>query len=217
MDYVLQRIDNVDELSRLLKIKLNKEKFIVSVDGYVGVGKTTQILRLEKDLLARSVPVQIGKSPSSTPLGEFLRYNMGELKNWERNTLFLMDMITILRGNEGSGKILVWDRYKDSNRVANKDMSIEEAEESVLCLPETTRTYLLDIDPEIVISGRQESLHGHSLDLDWQREKRKRYLDLAERDNPRIVIVDATMKEELITEFIAQSITEELRNIGLLE
>lgn len=205
------------EILPVIPIDIPIPKVHFSLEGIDCVGKTTQIVRLERKLIQRSVPVQIGKSPSSTPLGEFLRHNMGNLRTWERNTLFLMDMIAILRDNEGSGKILVWDRYKDSNRVANKDMTSEEAENSVMCLPETTRTFLLDLDPAIVVSTRKDSLHGHSLDLDWQREKRRRYLDLAERDTPRIVVVDATMKEEQITEFIAQSIVGDLKNIGVLD
>lgn len=40
MNYGHQEIDNVDDLTRLLKNKLDKGNFIISVDGYVGVGKT---------------------------------------------------------------------------------------------------------------------------------------------------------------------------------
>jgi len=127
-----------------------------------------------------------------------------------------MDMIAILKDNEGTSRILVWDRYKDSNRVANKDMTLEEAEESVACLPETTRTFLLDLDPEIIVKSRSDSLHPYSIDLDWQREKRQRYLDLAEKHFPRIIVVDATLKEEQITEFIAQKIILDLEERGLL-
>jgi dTMP kinase len=187
-----------------------------SLEGIDGVGKTTQVIRLEKELLSRNIPVQVGKSPSSTPLGEFLRHNMGSLKTWERNALFLMDMIAVLKDNEGTNRVLIWDRYKDSNRIANKDMTLEEAEGSVACLPETTRTFLLDLDPEIIVKTRQDSLHSHSMDLDWQREKRRRYLDLAERHSPRIIVIDATLEEELITEFIAQSIVSDLKERGLI-
>lgn len=199
----------------IMPVEIPTPKVHFSLEGIDGVGKTTQLIRLEKELILRSIPVQIGKSPSPTPLGEFLRSNMGSLKKWERNTLFLMDMIGILRDNNGTGKVLVWDRYKDSNRVANKDMDISEAELSVACLPETTRTFLLDLDPEVIVATRQESLHDHSLDLDWQREKRRRYLALAERDNPRIVVVDASMKEEQISEYISQSIIKDLQSLGL--
>lgn len=198
----------------LVEVPTPKAHF--SLEGIDGVGKTTQFSRLEKELVARGVPIRLGKSPSPTALGEFLRSNMGSLKTWERNALFLMDMIAFLKDNEGSEKVLLWDRYKDSNRVANKDMTLEQAEESVVCLPETNRTFLLDLDPEIVVSGRKESLHGHSLDLEWQREKRKRYLDLAERDKPRIVVVDANKSENEITDFIATFIVNDLKTLGVL-
>ena len=200
----------------VIPVQVPTPKAHFSLEGIDGVGKTTQFSRLEKELIARGIPIQLGKSPSPTLLGEFLRNNMGSLKTWERNALFLMDMIAILKDNEGSGKILIWDRYKDSNRVANKDMSLAEAEESVISLPETNRTFLLDLDPEIIVSSRKESLHGHSLDLDWQRERRRRYLDLAERDKPRVVVVDANKGEEEITTFIADSIIEDLKNLSVL-
>lgn len=199
-----------------IRIEVPTPEAHFSLEGIDGVGKTTQFIRLERELLSRSIPVQMGKSPSSSPLGEFLRHNMGSLKTWERNTLFLMDMIAILEDNEGTNRVLIWDRYKDSNRVANKDMTLEEAEESVICLPETIRTFLLDLDPEVIVRSRQGSLHPHSMDLDWQREKRRRYLDLAERHTPRIVVVDATMREEQITEFIAQKIVSDLKERGLI-
>lgn len=141
---------------------------------------------------------------------------MESLRTWERNALFVMDMIAILKDNEGTNRVLIWDRYKDSNRVANKDMTPEEAEESVSCLPETTRTFLLDLDPEIIIKDRRDSLHPHSTDLDWQREKRRRYLDLAERHHPRIIVVDAALREEQITEFIARRIVLDLKERGLV-
>lgn len=149
-----------------IRIQVPTPKVHFSLEGIDGVGKTTQFIRLERELLSRSIPVQMGKSPSPSPLGEFLRHNTGSLRTWERNTLFLMDMIAILKDNEGTGRVLIWDRYKDSNRVANKDMTLEEAEESVSFLPETARTFLLDLDPEIIIRTRQDSLHPHSIDLD---------------------------------------------------
>ena len=202
-------------IENILQVDVPVPEAHFSLEGIDGVGKSTQFIRIEKKLILNNISLQTGKSPSSTPLGEFLRSNMGNLKTWERNSLFLMDMIGILKDNEGSGKVLLWDRYKDSNRIANKDMTILEAEKSVAILPETTRTFLLDIDPEIIIASRKESLHGHSLDLDWQREKRQRYLSLAERANPRIIVVDATAKIDSITEFISQSIIKDLRDLGL--
>lgn len=187
-----------------------------SFEGIDGVGKTTQSIRVEKELLSRGVPIQLGKCPSPTLLGEFLRHNMKSLKTWERNALFLMDMIAILRKNEGTNRVLIWDRYKDSNRVANKDMSLEEAEECVSCLPETNRTFLLDLDPEIVVAQRKDSLHEHSLDLNWQRVKRKRYLDLADKYKNRIIIVDAVQEEEVITRYITDRIVNDLKALGIL-
>ncbi len=188
-----------------------------SLEGIDGVGKTTQLLRLEKELTLKGIPVQIGRCPSATPVGEFLHSNMGVLGTWERNTLFLMDMIETLRTNDSSGKILLWDRYKDSNRVANKDMTLQDAEASVACLPETTRTFLLDLDPETIIVARKESLHGDSLDLEWQREKRRRYLRLAERDHQRVVVIDAAMKESDITTRIVRCIIEDLKKFDAFD
>jgi len=200
----------------IIPIKVPSPRVHFSLEGIDGVGKTTQIIRLEKELLLRRIPLQLGKSPSPTALGKFLRHNMETLETWERSTLFLMDMIAILKDNQGTDRVLVWDRYKDSNRVANKDMSLAEAEKSVICLPETNRTFLLDLDPEIIMSQRKDSLHGHSLDLDWQREKRRRYLDLTEKDKPRIVVVDASQTVESITQFIADSIINDLRKLEVI-
>ena len=200
----------------VISVKIPKPFVQFSLEGIDGVGKTTQVVRLEKELLSRSVSLRVSRSPNSTLLGEFLRHNMSNLKTWERNALFLMDMIATLRDNEGTNRVLFWDRYKDSNRVANKDMTIEEAEKSVDCLPETNRTFLLDIDPEIIITQRRDSLHTDSLDLDWQREKRRRYLNLTERDKPRIIVIDATQEEETITQFIADNIINDLRELGII-
>lgn len=186
-----------------------------SFEGIDGSGKTTQVVRVTQELIKREIEAKSVKSPSYSPLGNFIRENLQQLQPWVRSTLFLLDTIAILRQYDRSGKILLWDRYKDSHIISNKDMTPEEATRWHAPLPDPAKTFLLDIDPRIVREKRS-LLDTHSFDMEWQLLKHERYRELANKEAPRIVVIDATQKKEVITEFITSTILDELERLGII-
>lgn len=187
--------------------EIPQPKFMYSIEGIDGSGKTSVTKLVVANLKTYGVEAELGKSPSPTAMGEFLRANLGTLEAWQRHSLFVMDMIDVLKRKQG---VIVWDRYIDSNIVSNKDTSPQDAEKWITCLPTPTKTFLLDIDPEVVIRDRKDSLHDHSLDLDWQKLKRERYLDLAQTHPERIVVLDATQSISFLVTLITNHIKEDV-------
>lgn len=191
-------------------VDIPNRKNMFSLEGIDGSGKTTQRDLISKELNALGYNTVAVASPSSGLLGEFVRNNMKNLQSWERNTIFLMDFIHVLRENSDNSTILLWDRYIDSGYVSNRDMSIDEAIDWLSSLPNATKTYLLDIDPSDVIKTRGESVHDHSADTQWQNFKRQRYLELVERFPERIVMIDANQDPQEITKIIVADILNSL-------
>lgn len=184
---------------------------IYTLEGPDGGGKTTQAGLVVPELVRAGHDAVEVASPSSTELGQFLRANLPLLKPYERHTLFLLDMARLILDNPG--KILVADRWTDSNLVSNKDSSPEESARWIAALPKPRKTFLLDIDPQTIVSSRPESVHDHSADLAKQQMKRERYLRLAETEPERFVVIDATLNRAAITAQIVQTILSDLTRI----
>jgi len=194
----------------LLKIHVPQRKNMFSLEGIDGSGKSTQLRNVANALSGLGIESLSVASPSTGLIGEFVRNNMKRLFGWERNALFLMDFIHVLQENSDPSKILLWDRYVDSGYVSNRDMTIDQAVEWLSILPDATKTFLLDIDPKLVVMNRSESAHDHSNDLIWQQFKRDRYETLVEMFPDRIVRIDACQNPDAITDQIVSVIYENI-------
>ena len=194
-------------------ITIPDQQNIYSFEGIDGSGKSTQVSRVQLALAQRGVEAGTAASPSSNLLGTFLRENLHKLEAWQRHSLFVMDMADILikSANLNPGRIILWDRYIDSNVVSNKDTSPEEAARWVASLPVPRKTFFFDISPEEILKKRVESVHDHSADTEWQQLKYDRYKELAARDSQRIVTIDANQEREIITQIISEVIYSDIQ------
>jgi len=196
----------------LINTSINQKMY--SFEGIDGSGKSTSIQLVNKELInhgIESIPVSC---PSGSIIGKFLRENLKNLEPWQRHSLFIMDMVDIIkRENEKNpNSIILWDRYIDSNIVSNKDTSPEESAKWVACLPLPRKTFLYKIEPEIIIEQRAESAHDHSMDIEWQHLKYDRYLTLAQQQPERIVTIDATEDRYVIAQKVTRVILDDLLN-----
>lgn len=197
-------------------VDIPRQKEMFNFEGIDGVGKSEQRDRVIPVLDGLGIKAKAVSAPSTTAVGAFLRENLRTLQPWERSNLFVLDMIRTLKDNEDYDGILIWDRYKDSNIVSNKDMAPEESARWVEELPDPLKTFLLDMPPQDIVSKRGESLHDHSLDIEWQELKRHRYYDLVEKEPERFIIVNADQDKEIVTTTIVKGITDVLRKIRSL-
>ncbi|HCB35794.1 MAG: hypothetical protein A2W52_01515 [Candidatus Taylorbacteria bacterium RIFCSPHIGHO2_02_49_25] len=197
-------------------VDVPKNLRMFALEGIDGVGKSEQKVLVIKTLQKLGIKAEGVTTPSASGIGTFLRANLYRLEPWERSTLFLLDMIRILRNHINYDGVLVWDRYKDSSIASNKDMAPEESARWVRVLPDPIRTFLLDMPPEDVYKKRTASLHEHSIDLAWQRMKYRRYHTLVRRNPNRIVVIDADKSRIEVTSIIVEAITSDLRKIGFL-
>lgn len=183
-----------------------------SIEGIDGSGKTTQSKLIEKKLIEKGYDVKSVHTPSKTLLGDFLRENLMKLNAWEKSTLFLLDMIQVIKTNSLKSRILLWDRYTDSSLVSNWDINPDEASEWIKSLPLPRKTFLLDIEPEIVLRKRPEKAGFDTLDLKWQYLKYNRYKELIRKNPKRFVEIKADRKIETITDEIVNIIIKDIKD-----
>ncbi len=193
-----------------LHVHTPRNLMMISIEGIDGVGKSSQAKMVTTELIRRGINAKRLSSPSGTIVGKFLRENMRALKPWERASFFMIDSIGLLIENNDYPGIIVWDRYKDSNMVSNKDMNPSEAKKWADELPDPKVTFLLDMPTEAIIAKRPSCIDEHWEQKDWMDEKRRRYLDLAASKPERIVLLDADRDPLLITTEIVGRIVREL-------
>lgn len=188
-------------------------KNMFSLEGIDGSGKTTQIPFIKGSLERTGFAVRTFKSPSTSPIGEFIRKNVRTFNPWLRNRLFVLDMQATLMDQEkelNPNVILIWDRYIDSFYTSNTEMTLQEADALVTEMPVPIRTFWLDIEPTVVLSERKETINEHS-DPEWLTFKQQRYKELLQRDPQRIIRVDGKRPIEVVTSEVTEEILRTMR------
>lgn len=187
----------------------------ITFEGGEGVGKSTQIQRLVANLNKHGVEAVRTREPGGTPRAEAIRSFLlqGKSEEWGPSAeaiLFaaarLDHVNAMIRPNLESDKWVLSDRFHDSTRayqglnggVPTKLISALEQ----LALNGTTpdMTLLIDMDPELAFERVRKRAAEDGLDLppdryekenlDWHRQLRKNFLDIAKRDADRFVVID---------------------------
>jgi dTMP kinase len=182
-----------------------------SLEGIDGSGKTTQANLITESLRNLGFNAVYVHTPSDEIIGKFIRNNLFTLNSWQKSTLFLLDIISILKKYKSKSKILIWDRYTDSSIVSNWDLSPLEAKRWNECLPQTRKTFFLDIKPETILEKRVEGPRFDTSDIEWQYLKYNRYLKLAEKEKDRIVIINGDKTQSEISQEIVDMIVKNLK------
>lgn len=177
---------------------------IFSLEGIDGSGKSTQMNLIKKSLEKKGFKIQLLKSPSNTPLGEFLRDNVLSLNSWIKQQLFVIDITASLKGVNKRKNILLWDRYIDSFYTSNQEMNLKESEELTKSLPKPIKTFFFDIPINDVLKRK---IHTHSINS-WLKIKQKRYYEVFKNEPNRIVLINANQPINKITEKIVKEIVK---------
>lgn len=196
----------------------------ISFEGIDGVGKSTQADLLESWLTEQNKNVVRTLEPGGTDVGveirKILLHHKGDLAPRAEAALFAADrahhVASKIRPALEQGKIVITDRYFDSSvayQGAGRDLSRTEVRDLSLwavggLLPDLT--VLLDLPAEQARARRNTS--GTEPDR-LEKEKteffetvRSAYLDLANAEPERFLVVDASVTVEQMQEIIRERV-----------
>ncbi|TVP77089.1 MAG: dTMP kinase [Puniceicoccaceae bacterium] len=209
--------------------------FFISFEGGEGCGKSTQIARLSARLQAAGWDVEQTREPGGTALGEAIRQLLQHDKAGQGMAaetellLFAASRAQHVRERIGpalaAGKIVLCDRFMDSTTVYQgvaRAVAPEPVQAINQLAVDTTvpeLTFLIDLAPEIGLPRIRNRADGQ-LDrmeqeaLEFHQAVRQGYLDLAQREPTRFVVLDGSQSIETLEQAIWQQVEDALQKIS---
>ncbi|WP_137824845.1 dTMP kinase [Brevibacterium sp. 2SA] len=194
--------------------------FFIAIEGGDGSGKSTQITRLSRELADEGYSVEATREPGGTELGRKIRSVLFDAEPPSARTealLFAADrahhVASLVDPGLEAGSIVITDRYIDST-VAYQAAGREFDPKTILALSRWATegliphlTIVLDIDPEVAaarMSARGESNYLDQENQQFHQRVRQTYLNRAQKDPERYVVLDASVtQEELAGQILA--------------
>ena len=195
----------------------------ITFEGGEGVGKSTQVKRLLNRLADRSIDAVRTREPGGTPKAEAIRSFIlqGRSETWGAGAeavLFAaarLDHVNqLIAPNLAKGTWVVSDRFCDSTRAyqgltGGVDTKLIDALEDLALDGHTPDlTILLDMDPETAFKRVEQraiedglALTGDRFEkeeLDWHRRLRQGFLDIADHNKDRCVVITAGQSEDAL-------------------
>ena len=182
-------------------------KFI-TLEGIEGSGKSTSLDTISKILDTLDIEFIITKEPGGGPLGKDLRKILLDKKTSISPEVELLLMMadrknhidTIVEPSLKRGVWVISDRYLDSSYAYQGggrqiDTSKIDLLTELLKLPIPDLTILFDLSPEIALQrarNRSELDRFESEPIDFHQRIREAYLNLANDNVERYVVIDAS-------------------------
>ncbi|UJQ95009.1 dTMP kinase [Mariluticola halotolerans] len=217
----------------MAEAKLPTNARFLTFEGGEGVGKSTQVKRLLARLTRLGIAAVRTREPGGTPKAEAIRSFIlqGRSEEWgpgAEATLFAaarLDHVNqLIAPNLASGRWVICDRFHDSTRAYQgltggvDDTLIEALEDLALNGHKPDLTIILDMDPEEAFKRvAQRALEDgipavadrfEKEDLDWHRSLRKGFLEIAERNPDRCVVISADQPESELAKAIWSAVTQ---------
>lgn len=198
-------------------LRHNRSLFI-TCEGGEGVGKTTLISRLKRELLSKGFEVVVTREPGGSKLGEYIRqwllnrdFNIS-IGNKAELLLFLaaraQHIEELIKPALAEGKIVLCDRFNDST-VAYQGFARGLGREPVQALCDLVcdrvmpdLTFFIDVDPKIGLARTQrshkENAKAGEVDrieaekLEFHQKVREGLQELAKLYPERIYTLDGT-------------------------
>ena len=190
----------------------------ITFEGIDGVGKSTQIDLVEKWLDSKGLPYIRSFEPGGTDLGQEIRHLLlhrkGDVSARSEALLYAADRAhhvhTKIKPALGEGKVVLGDRYFDSSvayQGAARELDLDEVRDISLwaidnLLPDLT--VLLDLDAKEAMTRRNQTGEGpdrlEQEKVDFFERAREAYLDLANREPERFLVLDASETVEQISQ-----------------
>lgn len=178
----------------------------ISFEGGDGTGKTTQIARLAEHLRAEGAEVVTTREPGGTELGRAIRQALLHGEDLSPRTEALLysadrahHVATVIRPALDRGATVITDRFVDSS-VAYQGSARELGIDEIRSLNDWAvgglvpdLTFLLDLDPAVGAARlNREKDRLESAGDDFHRQVRQTFLEMAEAEPDRFVVIDAS-------------------------
>ena len=201
----------------------------IAFEGGEGSGKTTQVERLAEILRAEGWDVVVTREPGATEIGRRIRGLLLEPTSGVSGTVTLAPraeallyaadrahhVASVVRPALAEGRIVISDRYADSSLAyqgAGRTLPVEEiswlsAWATGGLLPDLV--VLLDIDPAVGLArvadrGQADRLEAEN--IAFHERVRYAFLDLANQDPKRYLVIDATRPPDEITREVVERV-----------
>lgn len=203
----------------------------ITFEGGEGVGKSTQIWRLADALRERGHRVMVTREPGGSPGAEAIRHVLlsGAAEAFGPRMEALLfaaarsdHVEQVIRPAVARGEIVLCDRFLDSTRVY-QGVTGDLHPEFVASLERVAvngmvpdLTIILDLDPA---EGMRRALkrRGDAIPDRFEKEalevherRRRAYLDIAEREPARCVVIDASQEPPAIARAVLAAVSERL-------
>jgi dTMP kinase len=203
----------------------------ITFEGGEGSGKSTQAGILANRLTRAGRKVFSTREPGGTPSAEKIREALLSGKVWQLGPFAEALLFSVARGDHvenaiikalDQGKWVVCDRFLDSTRAyqgaaAGVPRGLINALERLTTgglLPDLT--FILDIPPEEGLARAAERAAGNALDRFESQEillherVRRAFLDIAEEEPDRCIVIDASQPEAMVAEDVWEVVLERL-------
>ncbi len=220
----------------LLQIKQtsnSRKGFFISFEGGEGVGKSTQIDLLKKDLINKQFNVVSTREPGGTKEAEKLRKFLvtGDKKAWDPcsetlifNAIRREHINKIILPAIEDGAVVLCDRFIDSTivyqglvgNVSEKDLLDLHRKYCYDLYPDIT--FFLDLSPQKGLNRalkRQNTIEDRfeNLGINYHQKILNGFYNLQKRNPNRIIRINAEKSKEVISSEIS-SFTKRLLNIN---
>lgn len=209
-------------------------KFI-TLEGGEGCGKSTQIKLLAQYLQTKNIDVVLTKEPGSTEEGKILRQLLvtGDKDKFDAIIECLLyyadrrcNLTKVVWPAIKEGKWVISDRYADSTEAYqyygyDKRVDFQTLQSLYKIVAGDFKpdlTIILDIDPEVGMrrsfakaeNMAVKELRFESRQMDFHRNLRHGFLEIAKRDPERCVVVDADTDIETLHKQIVKIVEDRL-------
>ena len=197
----------------------------ISFEGIDGCGKSTQIDLLSKYFTEQKKPFVKTEEPGGTEGSNEIRKMLLKENNfqWSVETETLLFMAArndhvekVIKPAIKENKIVICDRFMDST-IVYQGMRSSKAKSLSLSLFKLIAinpdiTFLIDMDPEIALSRalsrKTDEERFENYGINFQYKLRKNFLDIANKHNQRIKIINGDQCQETIASQIIETVTE---------
>ena len=222
------------KLSLLKKKTANVEKknrgLFITFEGGEGVGKTTLISSIYKELISKEFLVTKTHAPGGTELGKHLRdllLHSKEFHIFKKTELFLFmadraqHVNEIIRPALKSNHIVLCDRFNDSTLAyQSAEKAFSQKDLQFFCLFATTGlvpdlTFFLDLPSKIGLKRAMERKNDQEdriqdKEIEFHENVRTSYLDIIKQDPSRFHILDAKASLKEIFQAAMEAINKKI-------